>query len=88
MTFYFSDLNTIIQANLSKFLMWKSIVVISDEIRRDEVVGKGDRDHEEGDDEKNTSDDDPGGFGYFNLCLLTHIDPKEFGLDEGRPIAK
>ena len=88
MTFYFSDLNSIIQANLSKFLMWKSIFVVSDEIRCDEVVGKGDRDHEKGDDEKNTPDDDPGGFRYFNLRLLTHVDPKEFSLDEGQPIEK
>ncbi len=68
--------------------MWESIFDVSDEIRCNEVVRKCDRDHQEGDDEKDTSDDDPGGFRYFNLFLLTHVDAKEFGFDECRPVEK
>ena len=53
--------------------------------RWDEEVFEGQRDHQEGDDEKDAADDDPARFRNLQLRLLAHVDAEQVGLQESLP---
>jgi hypothetical protein len=46
---------------------------------------KGERDHEEGDDEEDAADDDAGGLGHLLLGLLAHVDAEQVCLQKRLP---